>query len=44
MQNPKTIQYINDKHFHEQPFNFDLDNDLQKIDINNAEFQQNFFS
>ena len=44
MQNPKTIQYINYKHFHEQPFNFDLDNDLQKIDINNAEFQQNFFS
>ena len=44
MQNPKTIQHINYKHFHEQPFNFDLDNDLQKIDINNAEFQQNFFS
>ena len=43
IQKPKTIQYINYEHFHEQPFNFEPDNDLQKIDINNAEFQQNFF-
>ena len=34
---------MNYKHFHEQPFNFEPDNDLQKIDTNNAEFQQNFF-
>ena len=37
-QKPKTIQYKNYKHFHEQSFNFELNNELLKIDINNAEF------
>ena len=35
-QKAKTIQYRNYKHFHEQSFNFELSNELMKIDINNA--------
>ena len=35
-QKPKTIQYRNYKHFHEQSFNFEVNNKLMKIDINNA--------
>ena len=34
-QKAKTIQYRNYKHFHEQSFNFELNNELLKIDINN---------
>ena len=37
---PKTIQYRNCKHFHEQSFNFELNNELLKIDINNAELKE----
>ena len=39
-ENPKTIQYRNYKHFHEQSFNFELNNELLKIDINNAELKE----
>ena len=39
-QKPKTIQYRNYKHFHEQSFNSELNNTLLKIDINNAELQE----
>ena len=39
-QKPKTIQYRNYKHFHEQSFNSELNNMLLKIDINNAELQE----
>ena len=39
MQKAKTIQYRNYKHFHEQSFNFELNNELMKIDINNAELK-----
>ena len=39
-QKPKTIQYRNYKHFHEQSFNFELNNELMKIDINNAELKE----
>ena len=44
-QKVKTIQYRNYKHFHEQSFNFDLNNELMKIDINNAKLKEfnNFF-
>ena len=35
-QKQKTIQYRNYKHFHEQSFHFELNNELMKIDINNA--------
>ena len=42
-QKPKTIQYKNYKHFHEQSFNFELNNELLKIDINNAEFFKRIF-
>ena len=36
----KTIQYRNYKHFHEQFFDFELNSDLLKIDINNAELKE----
>ena len=36
----KTIQYRNYKHFHEQSFNFELNNQLLKIDINSAELKE----
>ena len=36
----KTIQYRNYKHFHEQFFNFELNSELLKIDINNAELKE----
>ena len=39
-QKAKTIQYRNCKHFHEQSFNFELNNELMKIDINNAELKE----
>ena len=39
-ENPKTIQYKNYKRFHEQSFNFELSNELLKIDINNAELKE----
>ena len=39
-QKAKTIQYRNYKHFHEQSFNFELNNELLKIDINNAELKE----
>ena len=45
-QKAKTIQYRNYKHFHEQSFNFELNSELLKIDINNAElkaFNEFFF-
>ena len=35
-QKAKTIQYRNYKHFYEQSFNFELNNELLKIGINNA--------
>ena len=35
-QKAKTIQYRNYKHIYEQSFNFELNNELMKIDINNA--------
>ena len=38
-QKAKIIQYRNYKHFHEQSFNFKLNNELLKIDINNAEWK-----
>ena len=38
-QTPKTIQYRNYKHFHKQSFNFELNNELLKIDINNAKLK-----
>ena len=38
-QKAKTIQYRNYKYFHEQSFNFELKNELMKIDINNAELK-----
>ena len=39
-QKAKTIQYRNYKHFHEQSFHFELNNELMKIDINNAELKE----
>ena len=42
-QKRKTIQYRNYKHFHEQSFNFQLNNELLKININNVEFFKIFF-
>ena len=39
-QKAKTIQYRNYKHFHEQSFDFELNNELMKIDINNAELKE----
>ena len=39
-QKAKTIQYRNYKHFHEQSFIFELNNELMKIDINNAELKE----
>ena len=39
-QKVKTIQYRNYKHFHEQSFNFELNNELMKIDINNAKLKE----
>ena len=39
-QKPKIIQYRNYKHFYEQSFNFELNNELMKIDINNAELKE----
>ena len=36
----KTIQYRNYKHFHEQFLNFELNSELLKIDINNAELKE----
>ena len=39
-QRAKPIQYRNFKHFHEQSFNFELNNELTKIDINNAESKE----
>ena len=36
----KTIQKRNYKHFHEQSFNFDLNNELLEIDINIAELKE----
>ena len=41
----KIIQYRNYKHFYEQSFNFELNNELLKININNTElkeFNKNF--
>ena len=38
-QTPKTIQYRNYKHFHKQSFNFELNSELLKIDINNAKLK-----
>ena len=39
-QKAKTIQPRNYKHFHEQSFNFELNNQLLKIDIKNAELKE----
>ena len=39
-QKAKTIQYRNYKYFHEQSFNFELNNELMKTDINNAELKE----
>ena len=39
-QKPKTIQYRNYKHSQEQSFNFELNNELMKADINNAELKE----
>ena len=39
-QKAKTIQSRNYKYFHEQSFNFELNNELVKIDINNAELKE----
>ena len=39
-QNAKTIQYRNYKHFHEKSFNFELNNELMKIDINSTELKE----
>ena len=39
-QKAKTIQYRNYKHFHEQSFNFELNNELLKIDTNNTELKE----
>ena len=39
-QKAKTIRYRNYKHFHEQFLNFELNNELLKIDINNAELKE----
>ena len=36
----KNIIYRNNKHFHEQSFDFELNNELLKIDINNAEIKE----
>ena len=36
----ETIQNRNYKHFHEQSFNFDLNNELLEIDINIAELKE----
>ena len=43
-QKAKTIQYRNYKHIYDQSFNFELNNELMKIDINNAfkEFNEIF--
>ena len=38
-QKAKTIQYIAYKDFHDQSFNFEFNNELLKIDINNAELK-----
>ena len=40
MQKARTIQYRNYKHFHEQSFNFELNSELLKIDINTAELKK----
>ena len=39
-QKPKTIQYRNYKHIHEQSFNFELNNELLKIYINKSELKE----
>ena len=39
-QKQKTIHYRNYKYFHEQSFNFELNNELLKIDINNAALKE----
>ena len=39
-QTAKTIQYRNYKYFHEQSFNIELNSELLKIDINNAELKE----
>ena len=39
-QKAKTIQYRDYKHFHEQSFSFELNNELLKTDINNAELKE----
>ena len=39
-QKTKIIQYRNYKHFHEQSFDFELNSELLKIDINNAELKK----
>ena len=39
-QKAKTIQYRNYKHFHERSFNFELNNELLKIDTNNTELKE----
>ena len=44
-QKTKAIHYRIYKHFHEQSFNFEFNNELMKININNAklkEFDKNF--
>ena len=39
-QKPKTIQYRNDKHFCEQSFNLELNNELLNLNINNIELEE----
>ena len=39
-QKAKGILYRNCKHFHEQYFNFPLNNELLKLNINNAELKE----
>ena len=39
-QKAKIIQYRNYKHFYEQSFDFELNSELLKIGINNAELKK----
>ena len=38
-QKAKTIQYRNYKNFHDQSFNFELNSELLKIDVNDVELK-----